>query len=525
MQSAPNKRDVTWRLRDILKPPYNLDLVWLILPFALTFLCFGLLPLRSWDYWWHITMGRLIDHYQAVPAANRYLYTMDPKAPSFIQPWMSQWMLFWLHDVGGLQLALLARNFLAASVFGFVGVAASRRTRSPMRGALVTMVGLLLAFQFIGARTHMFVWPLFGLLLWVGYQVRRRRFPLALVALFPAVAALWANLHGSFFLVAAIALAFAGAAVADRWVGARQFSAVRVGVWIGGVLASAAAPMLNPRGAQIYGYIADLMSNHEIHATVTEWMPTSFNNPVGIGAFFYAVLVAGAVLFWRNRRQFDPADVLLFLGFGLVAALGARGLMWFGIVVPVTMAPYLAKAPAQASTKAAEAPGCMTSVVHVLLALGLLTASCLLQPGTVFQRDVVTKYPPIPVRTIPPMAGLVPADTPVVEAEILSKYPMGMRLFHDQRYAGYLMYHLTKLHPAPIVFVDQRIELPPARIWRLYDLINSTTAWKGIFHQYEVRAAVLSKKKQPKLVERMRADSLWTLAYEDDYNALFVVNK
>lgn len=513
------------KLRSLLKPPYTLDLVWLVLPFALTLLCFGLLPLRSWDYWWHITMGRLIDHFQAVPAANHYLYTMDPKAPSFIQPWMSQWLLFWLHDVGGLQLALLARNLLAAVVFGFVGVAAIRRTRSPMRGALVTMVGLLIAFQLIALRTHMFVWPLFGLLLWVGYQVRRRRFPLALVAVFPAVAALWANLHGSFLLVAAIALAFAGAAVLDRWMGAREFSAVRVAVWVGGVLASLAAPMLNPRGAQIYGYVADLMSNHEIRTTVTEWMPTSFSNPAGIGVFFYVVLVAGAALMWRNRDKLDPADALLFAGFGLVAALGARGLMWFGIVVPVTLAPYLAMAKQAQQAKPTEAPGCMVSLVNLGLAFGLLVAAGLLQPGTVIQREVVTSFPPIPVRTDPPMAGLVPADTPVVPVEILRKYPKGMHLFHDQRYAGYLMYQLTKLHPMPMVFVDQRIELPPAKIWKLYALTNSTSAWKGIFQQYDIRAAVLNKKRQAKLVERMRQDTMWTLAYEDAHNALFVINK
>ncbi len=508
-----------WRIRDLLKPPFRLDLVWLVLPFALALICFGLLPLRSWDYWWHISMGRLIDHWLAVPDANHFLYTIEADAPSYVQPWMSQWMLFWLHDVVGVHLSLLVRNVLAALVFGGVTVAAVRRSQSALRGSLATLVGFLLAFQLLAARTHMFVWPLFALALWMGYAIRRRKLPLAALVVLPAVAALWANLHGSFFVVAAICLAFLAAASFDRFVARKDISSPRLASWAGALVASIAAPMLNPRGTEIYGYVFDLMGNAEIQSTVSEWMATTLSNPPGIGPIFYVVVVAGLLLLWQKRSRLDAADAFLFLGFAAMAALSARSLLWFGIAAPVLLARYIRSE----QPEEAERPGCALSLLNVFIALGLVVGGFVLQPGTTVQRHITTAYQPLPVRTRPPMAGVTLAETPVEHTEILGAYRQGLRVFHDQKYAGYLIYHLTGLQPRQVVFVDQRIELPPADIWRQYETINTTSAWKGIFRQYGIEAAVLSFESQLELINRMRKDDNWVLVHEDDHNALFVL--
>ncbi|QDG53984.1 hypothetical protein FIV42_25545 [Persicimonas caeni] len=522
MPADPQKPTTAWKLRNALKPPFTLDLVWLVVPFALALICFGLLPLRSWDYWWHITMGRLIHYWGAVPAANHFLYTMEADAPSFVQPWLSQWALFWLHDTGGLQLALLARNLLAAVVFGWVGLWTMKRSGSAMRGAVLTLVGFLIAFQLIAARTHMFVWPLFVLLVWLGTRVRTRRAPLWLLVLFPAAAALWANLHGSFFVVGAIALAFGAAAGLDRYTGAHEFSATRVFAWTATFAASLAAPLINPRGSEIYGYVFDLMTNAEIQSTVTEWMPTTFTNPAGIGIVFYLVLAAGAFLFWRARDELDAADVLLFAGFAIVAAFSARGLMWFGLAAPITLAPYLSLDEAGRQDARQDTPPMVLRVVNLLIALALLAAGILLQPGTTWHRDIVTTYQPIPVRTRAPLAGLVTAETPVAHTELLRKYRKGLHIFHDQKYAGFLTFHLTDANPQQLVFVDQRIELPPQDVWRLYETVIDTPAWRGVFQQFEIDAAVLSLERQAPLVERIRASDDWANVYEDEHNILFV---
>jgi hypothetical protein len=507
----------SWRIRDAIKPPFTLDLVWVILPFAIALICFGLLPLRSWDYWWHVTIGRLIDLVGAVPAANHYLYTMEPDAPSFIQPWMSQWLLYQVDKLGGLQLVLIVRNVLTALAFGALGLWTMRRARSAMLGALLTCAGLALAFPYIGARTHLFVWPLFIALVGLGYAIRHQKAPAWLIVVFPAAAALWANMHGSFFNVAAICLAFGAAGLLDKRFAPQRYAKIPALGWLLATAASLAAPLVNPRGSEIYGYVASMLTNEEIHNTITEWMPTSFSNPEGIGVLFYVALVGVAVVFWRKRKTLDAADVLLVGGFGLMAVTSARSLLWFGLVLPVALAPYLGQ-----TVQNRDTPPWPLRLVNLAIALGLVTAGVLFQPGMSVRHDVVTDVQPVPVRTRAPMAGLVPADTPLEHTEMLRVYRSGLRIFHSYKYGGYLMYHLAKTKPYQLVFVDQRIELPTPDIWRLYETVNETPAWRGVFQQYDIDAAVLSVEEQSTLIERMRADDGWTVGFEDAHNVLFL---
>lgn len=519
-----------WRVRDAIKPPFTLDLVWVVLPFSLVLLCFGMLPLRSWDYWWHLTIGRLIDYYNAVPVANHYLYTMDPQAPSFVQPWMSQWLLFELHDFGGLQLVLLVRNLIAAMLAGFLGFGAMRRSRSAMNGAVLALLGFALAFPFIAARPHLFVLPLFALLVWLGFQIRHGRFSMLAMLLFPATTALWANLHGSFFVPSAIALAFGAAALCEhfdprdsghRIAQVADSNKQAIG-WFITLALSLVAPLINPRGAELYGYVLDLSTNAEIQNTVTEWMATTLSNPPGVGILFYLVLGGAGVVFWRKRRRVDLGDLFLFAGFAVMTILAARAMLWFALVLPFVLARYLRSPDDAHAEHNSETPPGWVRALNLLLAFGLVVAAFILQPGTIYHRDFVTAYPAIPTRGEAPLRGLVKADTPVVSAAILKQHPGPMHLFHDQKYAGYLLFHLATKAPAPMVFVDQRIELPPDRIWRLYDQINTTSAWKGIFQQYDIRAAVLNKETQPFLIQNMRADSDWKIHHENAFNVLFI---
>ncbi|AWV89741.1 hypothetical protein DN745_10475 [Bradymonas sediminis] len=504
-----------------------------MLPFSLVLLCFGMLPLRSWDYWWHLTMGRLVHQYGAIPAANHYLYTMDPEAPSYIQPWLSQWLFYWLHDLGGLQLVLLVRNLIAGGLAAFLGMRAMRQSRSAMFGAVLTLVGFAQAFPYIAARSHLFVLPLFALLVWLGARIRKGQTPLAAVILFPGVAALWANLHGSFFLPAAIALAFGAASICDRF-DPRPLAERRTVVeaptkqsiaWFGAFVVSLVAPLLNPRGAEIYGYVIALSTNPEIQNTVTEWMAATPWNPPGIGMIFYASMGAGAYIFWRNRRSVDPADVFLFAGLALMTIMAARAMLWFALIIPFVLAAYLRADDATRADKAPDIPPRPVRAFNLLFAIALLMSALILQPGTIYHRDFVNAYPAIPTRDAAPLNGLVLARTPVMETAILEQHPGDQHIFHDQEFAGYLLFHLTRSRPAPIVFVDQRVELPSAEIWDLYAVASTTSAWKGIFQQYDITAALLNKETQPILIENMRADSDWEIRHESAYNVLFIEKK
>ncbi len=492
--------------------PLGLDLVWLLLPSTLAAMAFGLLPLRSWDYWWHISFGRLFDQWDRIPGAAHVLYTVPSDATSVVQPWLAQWLLFLLHDGIGLEAVLVLRNLVAAGVFLLVTWLAIRRSESPMIGAVLTaLMAIGVSHAVISVRTYLLVLPLFATLFVVGYGIRGGRLPRWLMLLWPVFTVAWANLHGSFLMPTIIAGAFGAAALLDGVMERDKGWKLNLVLWGGTAIASLAATYGNPRGFDIYAYLYQVATNPTIQATVSEWQPTTFSNPPTLGPIVIAsVVVAAGLMVWK-RRQIDPVDVIFLLGFGFLALKEARGILWWVMVWPVIVAPYLRGLVERVKTEQHNFVGALAAVV-------LIAGAITLQPIHVKHADWVVELEPIPVRDRDPYRGRVAAETPVEPAQIMARWGFVPRMFHDLRYAGYLMWELDKDGvPDEAFFVDARIELPPEEIWNLFDLTTTGNIWRGVFKQYGVQNVVLDAERQASLIEQISADPEWTVIYKDEH--------
>ena len=526
MTSDPNHPsdstdELSWSFREVLSRPHRLDLVWLLLPVTLALGGFGLLPLRSWDYWWHITMGRLINYWGAIPAANHYLYTLPAEAASIDQPWLAQVGLYGAHFHGSVYLALIVRNFAAAAAVGWLGWTAMRRADSVVWGSLLTLTALPFLFAFIEVRPTLFAWPLFCALLWLGSRILEGNSSRWWLAAFPAVSALWANLHGSFALAALLCGLFGTAATLRERHRASEFDWQIPATWFGTTVATAFAAAANPHGFGIFGYLYDVATDPVVQSTVTEWLPTTLSNPSGLGIFFYVVGLAGTGVLLGRRYRVEPIDALLFGVFGLMAVLQARALLWFGFILPLTLSRPLRGGGTADSETAAPHP--FMQRVHTLAALVLVGGALLVQPTWKWRVDWAADSPTFDVRERPPMKGVVPSETPFEATEVVGRFTRTPRIFHDHRYAGFLMYHLTDTNPRRMVFVDHRIELPPQRVWNeYYEVIRSSENWSEVLDKHDVEAAVLSAKHQLPLAERLDESSDWAVLMETDDWFLFV---
>lgn len=471
-------------------------------------------------------MGRLVDTWGAVPAANHYLYTLPTDAPSYNQPWLAQLALYVLHAAGGLHAALLLRNLLATAAVVALSYTAMRRSGSVVLGSLSTLAALPFLFAFIELRPHLFAWPLFLGLVWIGYGVYRNdRSAIWLVA-FPAAAALWSNLHGSFPLATVLPLLFGAAAFLRGRQDREASEPWRWYAWGSAALGAALAPLANPRGAELYGYLYRLTTDGYLRTTVTEWLPTTLSNPAGVGLWFYVCLALGAGLLVRDllvrdRRELDPADALLFGAFALLAIVQSRALLWFGLVLPIVVAPSLHGLAATDSEFGDAHP--VMQRIHTAAALVLVLASIGLQPTWQWRVDWTASSEYFDVRSEAPLKGVVPDETPYEAAEILGRYADPPRIFHDHRFAGFLLFHATGIRPQPKAFVDHRIELPPRNIWREYETVRrAPNEWRAVFDEYDIGAAVLSKRRDSDLVGRLRGAEEWSSAYESPTLAFFL---
>lgn len=517
------------KIRDVFRRPFDLAMVWLLLPFGLLGGGMAALPLRSWDYWWHIAFGRVISATHEMPLYAHFLYTMPADAPSYVQAWLSQWALFELHEALGLGGVLIIRNLFAAAAFTFLGMWAAKRAGSAPLGGILACAGAVFGFYTIAARTHLLAWPLFLVVLAIAYAVRRgtagRR---ALVAI-PLISVAWTNLHGTFLVPTLVMLAFFAAALADRVLprpdafGGAAPTGGALGALPWGVagLASFAGTFANPRGHEIYLYLVDLPTNPENLTTVTEWFPTTPLFPPFFGAFFWFLLVTTLALMWRRRRALDWADLFLLLGFSLLAIQHSRGLMLVGLCFPVVAAPYVAPLARFFQPTAAEGPpSSISQTIALATAVALVLLPFVVQPWGVGD-PLPAAVQAAPTRTEEPLKGLVLENTPIGPAQILRGRD-DLRIFHDHQYPGFLLYWLDDEVPDQLVFVDNRVELPPDSIWRLYESVSEGRGWREAFARFEINAVVASKDNQAGLIAALREAPAWRLAFENDYHALFL---
>jgi hypothetical protein len=489
------------------------------LPFAFIGVAMGLLPIRCWDYWWHVAMGAILHATHRVPDSALVLYTMPADAPSFVQPWLAQWLLYQSQTHVGELGALIARNLLTAGAFGGISLVAWRRSGSALIAATLTIIAATLANPFIDARTHLLAWPLLFPTLALAYAARRQRVAMRWAALgLPLITALWANLHGTFIFPALIAAAALAACITDRWRAPERRSAKTCAAWAATIAACLLAACLNPRGPAIYAYMFTLSAHPLIRDTVSEWFPTTLTFPAILGPGFYLLLAATAALGWRRRAALDVMDLCLLAGFALLAARQCRELMWFAMVYPIAAAPCFT------GLTPPPAPDAPRRRYKLALA-AILAAPLLAQPWLPPIRPLIAALDlPEPARVLTPLQGTILRATPVEAADILATRDRAtLRIFNDQSYSGYLLYRLQDpAHPTQLVFTDHRYELPPLSVWLEYDAISRAEGWQDAFARHHINAVIASTRDQLPLLLAMRRDPAWREALTTPDHALFL---
>ncbi|HTA89304.1 MAG TPA: hypothetical protein VK745_07005, partial [Polyangiaceae bacterium] len=287
-------------------------------------------PIRSEDLWWHLGMGRVIAGAHAVPRSDAFSYTRFG-SPYFDQPWLAQLAMFAAHASTGLA-GLLACDFVI--MIGAEALAVSAAMRRGASFALACIVQLVLApiaWRGWAMRPQAFAVPLFAGFVYVLAAYRKdTRAPLWLL---PLLMVAWANLHGSFPLGLVLVLLTLAAA----WLDARV--ALRPLVWT--ALGCAAAPIANPRGLAIFGYVRSLLDSSTVRAIAREWRPITLSDSEGL---YVAVILVGALMLGLLRRA-RLGDWLLVAPFVMLELRAVRNGIWLSLMLGPIVAGWLVRSP------------------------------------------------------------------------------------------------------------------------------------------------------------------------------------
>jgi hypothetical protein len=439
------------------------------------------------DLAYQIRTGDIMLHTHGLVRHDLFTFTV-PGTPWLDQQWGAQLVFAMVYRALGWPGLALAQIFLGGLTMLFVYLACRVAGPPPRFAAGLTLGAFAVAWTSLSLRPQLLAAVLFAMSLWL--VVGRRRHPRRLLWM-PVVVALWANIHGSFFLGPVL---LGLAAFQDRY--ERRPEARRViRVAAVGLLAT----LLNPFGPRVWSYAYGIARNPFISKLVSEWQPPTIRHPDD--AIFF-VSVAAVVYLLAHRGRPTPWPTLVWLGLFFAMALTAgRNTMWWGLAAAPALAGLIGQAgqrprrelpPSLANTAIAA---CLVLLVGIFFSISLEGGSSH-QPGTRV------------------------ADAPAaLTAELRRVLQPGDRIFNLQRWGSWFELAI----PENPVFVDSRIEIFPGPVWSDYLAVsNGRQGWQAILDRWKVQAVAVNLDQQGTLIRLMERDPGWRLAYRDDEGVIFL---
>jgi len=438
------------------------------------------------DLAYHLRAGDLMLRTHQLIRTDSFTFTAAG-LPWLDQQWGAQLLLTLVFRPLGWAGLAGARSVLLGTTSLFVYLAC-RQAGSPPRWAACLALGAIAAgFRNLSLRPQLLGVVIFALSLWIIWG--RHRHPNRMWAM-PAVVAVWANVHGSFFL-GPLLLGLA-------WLEDREERSPAARRTLRVAVLAAAAATLNPLGLRVWSYASGISTNSRISRLVSEWQPPSIREPGG-AIFFLSVGIVGVVLARRGRSL--PWPRLAWLGvFFAVGLTAGRSTLWWGLAA----APIVATAFAENRTdKRSELP---PSLINTGIAGALVVLVAGLFPWSLLGTSI--RSPDSHLSRAP--RGIAGALEQVLRPE--------ERVFNAQVWGSWF----ELAFPENPVFIDSRIELFPDSVWREHaDVSVGREGWQRILDRWNVHVVVADRGEQALLIPIIRHDPGWLLIYEDADGAVF----
>jgi hypothetical protein len=284
------------------------------------------------DFWWHLKTGQYIVTRHRLPTPDPFAYTTATAAPvsaaeaatrhfNLTHEWLAQAVWYLVYRAGGFGAVVLWKALLLTVLCACTGWVARRRTGSWLWGIAAALAAASLATEFGKDRPGILSYVFTAAFITILESGRR-------LWLLPALALVWANCHGGFFLGWVVCGAYGAEAVPRRAPNARR-------VLLAGGLAVLVSG-LNPNG---YGALATVLRyrHSALQSTLIEWSRADlWGTPYEFDLLLYGTALA-LLLSWKRVR---PADWILFAAFSAAAVTAFRNEMLIGLLAPVLIAAY-----------------------------------------------------------------------------------------------------------------------------------------------------------------------------------------
>lgn len=480
-----------------------------VLTLALPFICLAGRPLFG-DVWWVIASGReLVQQGQLLQADP---FTFAPHTAAYFDAqWLAQFLYFCSYRLLGLGGVSLFNATAVSVTFGILLALAWERTRNMAAATVSVLLAELTALWFLHPRAQTLSFTTFAATWWL---LSRRRLQLHTLLALGTVQAVWANLHGSFFLGPVLTILLLGGEVSEAALQGQLRSVLRNGrvrLLLLALAAQAVGTLVTPYGPGIYTYVLKLSVDPTIRDHIAEWVPTTAADFPG--AEFFASVALTLAIIGLARSRVAMKDLLML---GLFAVLGVqayRNIPWWALVNAPILVVYLARL--QLPTRLAgiaryfvtsKRPLRGNLIRAALLGFVLIGALPWAKAANPWLSDE--------------QRGMVSGEYPEAAAAYLASHSYGPHVFADHAWSSYLDW---RTWPAYQPMMDPSIEVHPAYVWNdIMTLNQGHVSWEELADRYGVDVLLLRPETQPLLISAAERSPRWQAVYRDNQSVIFV---
>ncbi|HZU14475.1 MAG TPA: hypothetical protein VFB58_16665 [Chloroflexota bacterium] len=463
-------------------------------------------PRVDTDFWWHLKTGQYIWTHHTVPSVDFMSFTMRGQ-PWTDHEWLTELWFFGLYSLAGLWGPIVAFALVICAAFGFVYATMRRQGVHPVLALFILAAAFMASSASWGPRVQMlslFFCAVYAYVLLRFDQSRNRR----LLAVFPLLMLLWANMHAGFVLGLVLLAAVLVGAALNRLTGlpgAWSASDLRaLGITL---LVTFAVTVVNPHTYRLLLYPLTFITPNQYTNLIQESASPDFHMPVMM--VFEAMLLLLIAAFFVGRSRVNWVHVLLVLGFTHLALSQVRNVALWSIVVAPLVAVYLQQAGPVLqelfgwSYRRRPVKGRLGAILNI--ALLVLVALAYLVEGTRYVNQSTLNQS-------------VSQNFPIGGVRYLEQHHLPPRVYTAYEWGGYLLW---KLSPRYTDFMDSRADtLYNNRILHAYlGLYAAAPGWQNLVRQYNIQEMLITR--QAPLAQVLAEDPAWHRVYSDKISLLY----
>ncbi|MDH5298308.1 MAG: hypothetical protein OEV91_04745 [Desulfobulbaceae bacterium] len=458
------------------------------------------------DTFWHIKAGEIMLDRQTILTRDIFSHTAAGN-PWTAHEWLSEIIMAWWHQLGGIAAVVLFFSFLSAATFWLL-YTICRRTTPDWLATPIVLVAFCLAYTHLLARPHIFSWFL-GL---VTIAILQKGTQSRLLYLLPPITLVWANLHGGFMLSLLFQIFFITGPLLDhlclRPIPSWQLLWTRLNRPILILVASTAAACINPFGCHLLLF-PFYVTSPVFTRNINEWLPADLLEQWYLRSYLLLVLL---FLFFQAHRL-NWTQRLFILYFINAALAHCRHFSLAGLFLsPIwseALAPWGAAIDLRnrkGSTPDKEMSLSPYSGLALTLVLFLLLLSLVSNPR--FRQQ----------QLLAPLGADTSPDTPSPFLAFLKDHPQQGKMFNNYGWGGILIYTFG---PEQKVFIDGRADMYGEKIFTDYQkIIGITDETEPLLDKYGVDW-VLFGSTEP-LTRYLKRSGAWLEIYRDKTASILV---